>query len=362
MARSQFGSISRLDKDRYRIYMTDGYDKDGKQKRRSKVVRGTRDDAEIELAKMKLGMGLPADISMTVDKYWRTMYSETTKARVSENTWITYTNTYGNHIKPVFGNMDMDSVNHRIIEAKLNAIEAPYARLQAFKVLRQIFTEAFRDDIIAANPFHKKIRIIRPHRTDPDTLSLNELIKWTQAIKGFRFEAAMLLCAYGGLRREEACALEWEDIQFERIDEANYAFINISKAYPRTGITSTKTERSNRTVVIADPTSSRLLEIAEHGALCKRETGEMIHPSRVSLEYKKWRDTTDVKSVTIQRLRTTYATLQQQIGTDATITSRALGHTKLDIDFIHYFATNSTAYIAAANALGDAIKDELSTF
>ncbi len=58
--KSLFGSIQRLGEDRYRVYWTH----DGARK--SKVIRGTRDDAEIFLASMRTGR-IP-------DQPWGTYY------------------------------------------------------------------------------------------------------------------------------------------------------------------------------------------------------------------------------------------------------------------------------------------------
>lgn len=66
--RSPFGSIQYLGEDRYRVWWTD----DGK--RRSKVVHGTRDDAELFLATKRLGRedGAP-------DQLWASYYATRVK-------------------------------------------------------------------------------------------------------------------------------------------------------------------------------------------------------------------------------------------------------------------------------------------
>lgn len=354
MTRAQLGSIERLGKDRYRISIEGERTDEGKRTRKTKVVRGTRNEAEIELAKMKLDLGKPSGIDLTVRAYWETTYLPAA-SRVSANSLNTYTHTYKKHVEPIFGDDLMSEMSARYIERKLLTIAAPSAREHAYKLLRQMFNEAWNWDMIESNPFLKKLRIDPPRRKEPDTLDIDGLIRWTQEMRGFRYEAAVLLCAYAGLRREEAVPLDWDkDIEFASNEGKLYAFVSIDKAYPVTGITETKTERSTRTVIIAPPTSMRLMELAGNGPVCPREDGGIASPQSVHMCYKRWSAKRDVY-IPLRNLRTTYATLQQTIGTDATITSRALGHTKLSIDYAHYFATNRVAYMVAADALGDAV-------
>ena len=86
--------------------------------------------------------------------------------------------------------------------------------------------------------------------------------------------------------------------------------------------------------------------------------GEVAKPHTLSYYYKKWCEDKDVPYYSLRNLRTTYATVQQEIGTDIATISRNLGHTKLSIDYTHYFMANKSTAIAAARALGDAIKNE----
>lgn len=359
MTRAQLGSIQRLDKNRYRISIEGERDENGKRTRKTKVVRGSRNDAEIELAKMKLDANKPVGIELTVNAYWETMYKPAAAKRLSPNTMQTYTHTFDKHINPLFGKDTMNEMQARYIERRLLEIDAPSAREHSFKVLRQMFNEAWNWDLIESNPFLKKMRINPPRKTEPKTLTLEELIEWTQAMRGFRYEAAVLMAAYSGLRREEVVPLNWDtDIEFASNDGILYAFISITKAYPVTGITETKTERSTRTAVISEPISTRLLELSEHGHVCKNEAGDMAGPDSVMMRYQRWAKDRGVY-IPIRNLRTTYATLQQSIGVDATVTSRALGHTKLSVDYAHYFATNKEAYISAATQLGRAISTKM---
>lgn len=53
--RSRFGHIQRMDKNRCRIYYCAGIDPSGKRTQKSKVIHGARDEAEIVLARQRIG-------------------------------------------------------------------------------------------------------------------------------------------------------------------------------------------------------------------------------------------------------------------------------------------------------------------
>ena len=69
MSRSNFGTIQYVSKGKYRVWWEDGRSTTGKRKRASKVVNGTMDDAELYLAKIRVGLvGCTED--MTYDELW----------------------------------------------------------------------------------------------------------------------------------------------------------------------------------------------------------------------------------------------------------------------------------------------------
>lgn len=55
MPRSNFGTIQYVSKGKYRVWWEAGRMDDGKRKRASKIVNGTKDDAELYLAKFAWG-------------------------------------------------------------------------------------------------------------------------------------------------------------------------------------------------------------------------------------------------------------------------------------------------------------------
>ena len=349
------GAIQRLGKDHYRVSI-EGPRVDGKRTRRTKVVRGPREAAEVELARMKLDMGKEADDfdSWTLSAYWDAVYAPTLQQK-GKDTRRGIEGVYKRHVKPLFGDVKMSDVTKRMVESKLSTVENDHARWAAFKALRQAFNYGWESELLSDNPFLRKPRVKPPRKVEQEVMDAESLAEWMDGMRGYRYEAAMLLMVACGLRREEACALKWEDVTFSD----GLAFAKVDKTSKDDGLDVTKTERSTRTVVCAGYVAARLEELSGEGWICQsvneRKQGEMVKPHWVYASYKKWCAERGVRYIPPRNLRTTYATLQQANEVDALVVSRALGHTKLSTDYDHYFMANKPAQVAAARALSESL-------
>lgn len=357
MTRSPFGSIQRLGKDRYRISCEGKRKPDGSRTRPSDIVRGTRRDAELALARLALSTGHEPEScdAWAFSDFWDAVYAPTLEQK-GRDTARGIKGACERNLMPVFGDMEMRSITKRLIESKLNAIPNESARWAAFKAMRQAFNYGWENELLSDNPFLRKPKVKRPRTVEQPVMDAAMLAEWTKGMRGYRYEAAILMIAYCGLRREEACALRWDDIEFAD----GMCFARIDKTSKDDGMDVTKTERSTRTVVCSGYPAKRLEELSGEGWLCASTVdGSLVKPHWVYASYKRWCADSNVRYIAPRNLRTTYATVQQANGVDAPIVSRALGHTKLSTDYAHYFMANKPAQIAAANALSAAIEAEM---
>lgn len=363
--RSALGSIQRLGPDYYRVSIEGGRDENGKRTRRGEYVRGTRQDAEIALAKLLLANGKPAGdaSSMTLSQAWETYYRPTLPARLKRDTIKHIDSTYRAHIEPLFGDSKMASLTTRGIEQKILTVEKPYARDHTFRVMRAFVNQLWNWDLLDSNPFEKKMNVKPPRKVEQPVMDAKMLVEWTRAMEGFEHEAAILLYPYAGFRRGEACPLTTEDLRFVETESGLLLFIKTKGEVLDDGTyDKTKTERSDRTVVVAGYPAELIRYVVagmEPGWLVRMKDGSRATPHTFALHYKKWCEKKGIPWFCIRQLRTTYATLSQASGVDATVTSRALGHTKLSMDYAHYFMANAPSQIAAAQAISDAITAEM---
>lgn len=352
------GSIQYLDKGRYRVFIEDTPDKDGKRRRRSKVVRGTRHDAEVELAKMKLDAGKRIDDELTLSEYWAVFY-EPTLSRLAPSTQDGYRKSWKRLVEPLFGDSRMSELRARDIERGLLTIEKPGQQRNAFKLMRQMYNEAYRDEMVDENPFLRRIRLSRMEKYQPELLTVDDLPAWIAAVRGSKWEPVLLVMLFGGLRREEACALFWEDFEFG----VSECLVRVDKALTETNGKlhegPTKTPDSTRSVYLCDWPAERLLELAGEGPLVPDANGNRMAPDKISSEYRKMMQKSDAKYVPMRNLRNSYATMMLGMGVSDSLISKSLGHTNLNVDYSHYFAASARAQQANARALGESVRHTL---
>ena len=356
--RAAMGAIQRIGKDHYRVSIEGEPKPDGRRTRKTKTVRGTRSEAEAVLARMKLDEGKPVDTDLTLSEYWTAFY-EPTLSRLAEHTQAGYRRVWANLVEPRFGKCRMAQLKARDIERGLLEIEKPGSQRNAFKLMRQMFNEAYRDELIEHNPFHRRIRLKRMEGYQPEVLLLDDVPAWLEAVHGSPYEPVLLCMLFGGLRREEACALYWSDFEFG-VDACS---IRVDKALVEVGgkvhDAPTKTPESRRTVFMAGWPAARMLELQGTGPLVPDAKGRRMAPDKISREYKRLMDGKGARYVPMRNLRNSYATIMQGLGASDSLISKSLGHTNLTVDYAHYFAANAPAHMANARMLGESVGNVL---
>lgn len=356
--RSAIGAIQRIGKDRYRVSIEGRPKEDGRRTRHTKTVRGTRSQAEAVLARMKLDEGKLDECDLTLSEYWEVFYEPSLSA-LAKSTASSYRYAWEGHVRPLFGDRKMASLKARDIERGLLTIERPGAQRNAYKLLRQMYNEAYRDELIEGNPMSRRIRLKRMESYQPEILLLGDIPAWLDAIRGAPFEPVVIAMLFGGLRREEAAALFWEDFEFGvdacsvRVDKT------LTEVRGELVEGPTKTPESTRTVFYAGWPSERLLELSGTGPLVPDANGNRMRPDKMSRVYREHMESRGAKYVPMRNLRNSYATIMQGLGASDSLISKSLGHTNLTVDYAHYFAANAPAHMANARMLGESVSNAM---
>lgn len=170
--------------------------------------------AALEAAKLK-----------TLRQYVEGVYMPTKEATFSKNTRSSYWQFLNKHILPAFGDFLMEDITPAMISKfLLNFQKNGYAHASAVKlynILNGIFQMAFLDDTIKANPM---LKVKRPApRKDEKTQDEGEKAYTVQQLRHIlqclereplKWQAYISLIADTGIRRGEACGLEWADIDW----------------------------------------------------------------------------------------------------------------------------------------------------
>ena len=338
MARAETGSIQKLDKDRWRIRVSGGADPvTGKRIRLSKTIRGTKKDAIAERTRMQIEVGDVdrASKDMTIAQYIEDVFLPWQKPRVRKTTYYRIQNQMHKRVIPELGHIALTKLSAYTIETWLSGIESPSIRLTDFKLLRQAYHQAYVWGMIAKSPFDKlSLPEYKPKKKNVADADLGGLI--LESMMGTRIEAPLLLALSCGLRKSEALAINWEDIDFRtgkvRIWRGYHVVVGEEPQFFET-----KTESSNRVVTIPKGALARLMEIRcadgilRFGPLAIGDDGNRMKPDSFGYRYKKTylKKMPGQQYVTMRNLRHSHATILLAQGVDLKTIADRLGHASI---------------------------------
>ena len=183
----------------------------------------------------------------------------------------------------------------------------------------------------------------RANASEPDFLELNEAQQYIQAAldePDLKIRSMVLLYLYTGVRMEELCGLEWQDIDYSRQD------IHIRRASVYIAgegvITKEPKTRSGVRVIRADPSLFAALKayqnekrqmlmdmdtvLREDTPVFTRNDGGTLIPGTTAVWLRRFAKSHGFRPVTPHKLRHTYATLQIAYGTDIRTVAGVMGH------------------------------------
>lgn len=231
MAKSKTGSIEsytlKNGEKRYRFQIYIGVDPlTGKELRTTRSKFKTKKEAELALARLKLEIAngqykkVQAETYREVYELWVKRYEKT----VEESTFVKTVGLFRNHILPAMGDYKIDKINLDICQRHVDEwmeklVNGDKVKSYASLVMR----EAQKRGYITTDPFdlvdlpHKNKR--RVAHTDKDKFYTKEQLKEFLALAekhpNYKIYAFFRLLAYSGMRKGEALALTWTDIDFK---------------------------------------------------------------------------------------------------------------------------------------------------
>ena len=359
--RSASGSITRIDDARYRVSV-ELPPVDGKRRRVSRTVRGTRQDAEIELARLKLEHCKPTPrANMTVGEFWQAVYLPSL-VHVKPRTKSGYESDYERLVKPRFALDPLDALTPAYIERRLWEIESPGSQRAAFKLLRQIVNYAYGEQFTDNNPFTRRIRLRPKPKHKVRTYTLDEQKRLLDSIEGEHIEPLIIVMMRGGLRIEEACALYWGDLSFE----GGRCYINVDKTYLLVNNKpieqpTTKTDDSARVAVVSGHYAQRLEAIRDDISpglstpLVSNRKGVRMRPDVVRTRYNVLVVRAGLpRGVPLKNLRHCFASALNSLDVSNAAISQALGHDNLSTAYVHYLAVEIAQFESLADRLAAA--------
>ena len=328
----------------------------GKQVNIKKGGFATKQDAKLYLSQAVINLqdNKYLDTSIHVSKTYQDVYEEWLlqyKNTVKESTFFKTQSMFKNNILPIFSNLRINSITTPFIQDNANKWFSKYKNYK--KIINYNFSVlayALRMGYIHVNHkdrfvMPKKIRVRKDesmsYYTKDELIELLEYIKQDTSIEWLSF---FRLLAFTGMRKGEALALEWCDIDFEK------KLVHIKKGVSldendKPIISTPKTKKSVRTVSIDNETLSVLkrwkLEQAKvlmkkginslnkHQLLFTYEDNKLYRPCYVN----DWLDsiikTYNLKKITIHGFRHSHCSLLFEMGTPIQVVQERLGHSNI---------------------------------
>ena len=318
--------------------------------------------AALEAAKLK-----------TLRQYVEGVYMPMKEATFSKNARSSYWQFLNKHILPALGDFLMEDIAPAIISKfLLNFQKDGYAHASAVKlynILNGIFQMAFLDDTIKGNPM---LKVTRPApRKDEKTQDEGEKAYTVQQLRHIlqcleqeplKWQAYISLIADTGIRRGEACGLEWADIDWRNetiIIRRNAQYTPTDGVY----LTSPKNGKS-RTVDVGPDVLKllRQLRTKQAGQAISRyvftqdHSPELMHPQTPTRYFKKFGQRHGVEDFHPHKLRHTSASLAITNGADVVSVSERLGHSDTAVTLRMYAHANEESIRRAGQTVRDALK------
>jgi len=239
------------------------------------------------------------------------------------------------------------------------------------RLISSILTAAVQNQLILSNPAQR----VKPpkigkkeaaHYDDDTAIKLFELL----SSEPLKYQAAVYIAIFGGLRLEEVTGLNWSDIDF---DKKTIDINKTSQYITGMGIIEgqTKTEKSARNITISDAVINILkayrleqqkerLKLAdlwiETGKIFVQWNGKPMFPSTPSSWFHKWLKKSGLPALKFHDLRHTNASLLISQGVDVALVSKRLGHSQITTTLNIYTHAINKYDAGAAQVLDELLK------
>ena len=276
MPRSSWGTKTKVSKNKWRIRWCEW---DGRDRvRKSKTLYPcTSREADDELRRLwqlhhlrpdEREVPCPTFAQCWEDWYAPQLETQVEKGELALSTRKNYTNLWRSNIAPRWADTPMDRVDSTGYQLWLNSLTPSIARLANITVgnmvncarLHRVEGITFRDI---------RYRLPKARRDGGDgeleVYTLPELHVLFNEAAGKPYESVVLLMGAGSCRVGEAAAAAVVDVSFEVYNGHLYAVYDLHRqfAHGKDGFIPLKTPESKRPVVVAEPWSIRLRDIAK---------------------------------------------------------------------------------------------------
>jgi len=294
--------------------------------------------------------------TMNVEDWLKIWFDEYMVDKRAPKTVEGHLNSINKYIVPMIGKMRLMDLKGYHVQQMYNAI----GKTRSARTIKLVhitlsvaLNQAVMNDMIQQN-VTKKCIIPKHYPKKSRALTIDEQERFVHLIKGHRFELIYLICLYSGLRRGEAIALQWTDIDFDRLS------INVNKTASRVKIVNPQLNESSTTITVKHPKSKSSLRVVplakqlvpllkahrKEESKTKLSLGPSFNPDNyvftndsggvldggyVSRVFHKLTKDFFERPATVHTLRHTFATRGAESGVSMKVMQELCGHSTIDI-------------------------------
>ncbi|RDW17596.1 site-specific integrase [Oceanobacillus arenosus] len=260
-------------------------------------------------------------------------YLDWYKKRRKESSYNKISGITNNHLIPFFGKKKLNNIKNRDITKfhdKLIDDKKAVASMKIIHVvLSAIFNYAIKQEYTTKNPARIVGNVEGKPKKHMDYWILDEFKKFINEVDEFIYYVFFMTLYYSGMRKGEALALTWGDVDFDNNN------INVDKTNYNLKVTSTKNEVVRK--IEMPKFVMRLL--SQLNAQCETEPkltynvfGEFHKPlptSTIDRRLAKYIKASGVKTIRIHDFRHSHASYLINKGVIISVISKRLGHTNV---------------------------------
>lgn len=322
---------------------------------RKYVYGKSRDEVRAKLTEIarNVDQGVPVAVgSPTVAAFLADWLANVARHRVRPNTLAAYETNIRLHIVPRIGKRRLDKLSAKDVRSMLDAMrrEGAGARLiqHTHATLRVALQHAFREESVPRN-VARLVQPPRPERKRREALSVADAKRLLKLSRDDRLSALYIVTLLLGMRRSEALALFWVDIDLKA------ETLQVRRTLHRVGgelvYLPPKTNESRRTVPLP-PMVARALREHRTRQAAEREAAavpwpasDLVFTTRAGLPIKPWNftrmfgelcDRAGVPRSRLHDLRHTCVSLLLDLGVPPRVVMEIVGHSTIEMTMTVY--------------------------
>lgn len=290
---------------------------------------------------------------------WLDMWLQIIRPTVRLSTWASYEKNVRLHIKPHLGDRalgrltaaDCDRLYATLLaggrlDHKVGQGLSPRTVRYIATILGRALKDAVRKGLLTRNPaeYADPPRASAEAGKTMQTFSAEEGERFLEAVGDHRYGVLFVFLALTGVRRGEALAVRWRDVDFDsgRVSIRG----TVGRVAGKVVVGATKTARGSRAVALdaelVQMIRDHRVRQAEQRLLLgsgwrdldlvfPNECGDYKYPETVSRAFRKLVASVDLPSIRLHDLRHTWATLGLQSGVHPKVVQERLGHANVGV-------------------------------